>query len=178
MKAIRHKIYGQHLALADGRHALWLQAEGDPGAQPLYLRYALTIRGSETPVFPAFLLDDWGNEIKKLDLYTWLRENGEYYPRAEVFGLDEHGAQTQHFTRELELYFRYPCYLYTAADAPVSAGVRLAAVLLADETSGAPQPARPPADLPPPLRRAILQWWRLPAAQIATFCPPPEQQRA
>lgn len=169
MKAIRHKVYGQHLITRDGQHALWLQDESS--APPVYLRYALVIRGPEKPLFPAFLLDDWGNEMNRLDLYAWLRENGELFPRSEIFGLNEHGEETQHFARELELYFKYPCYLYPSRETPVVAGVRLTLVLLADETVAAPQPARPPADLPHPLRRAQLQWWRLPAAQIRTFDP-------
>ena len=71
----------------------------DETAGPIVLRYALVRQGTEEHILPAFLLDDWGAEIKGLALYRWIEEQGDYFPRAELFGFDAGGGETQVFLR-------------------------------------------------------------------------------
>ncbi|MFZ0546002.1 MAG: hypothetical protein WAM60_11220, partial [Candidatus Promineifilaceae bacterium] len=71
MKAFRQKING--LILGDKAGLVW-----DVSADPIYLRFAFVTLGKEDHVFPAFVLDDWGNEIKGVGLYEWIQENGLY----------------------------------------------------------------------------------------------------
>jgi len=149
-----------------GRAALWLEGlEAGDEDQSVYLAYALTTQlpSGDTPthILPSVLLDDWGAEVKKLELYRWIHEFGVQFPRAEVFGLDSQGAPVQYFLRDLDLLGRYPTYAFTEIDAPASAGVLLRAALLPDESVKRPEPAEPPDDVKPPLRRARLTWWRV-----------------
>ena len=129
------------------------------------LRYAFVTRGpgGGDHIFPAFILDDWGREIRSLKLYRWVRENGEQFPRAEIFGFEQDGRETQCFLRELELYARLPCYAYRAREQAVSTGSLLDTVLLPDSTSLEPQQIARPADVRRPLRAARVTWWRIPA---------------
>ena len=131
MRALRLKVNGTlwRYKAEDGAPATALLL--DETAPPLYLRFALVIMGSEDHVLPAFLLDDWGNEIKGATLYSWLRENGNAFPRAEVFGFAPDGREVQHFVREFELYVRWPCYAYANGDAPLSSGLLLTRILAA-----------------------------------------------
>ncbi|MCA9982085.1 MAG: hypothetical protein KDD89_14675, partial [Anaerolineales bacterium] len=83
------KTHGRVHELANG--FLWLEllpppAETEAEPEAVFLRYALTEMGTERPIFPAVVLDDWGRENKQLGLYHWIREEGDMFPRAEVFG--------------------------------------------------------------------------------------------
>ena len=69
----------------------------------IYLRYAVILRGTEEEFFPTSLLDDWGNEVKGLGIYSWIRDYGERFPRAELFGVNNAGMPDQCFVRELEI---------------------------------------------------------------------------
>ncbi|MEJ2747503.1 MAG: hypothetical protein P8183_06300, partial [Anaerolineae bacterium] len=131
MKAVKLRVQGQILP-ANGRFALLLHhLTPKPDApQLVYLRLAFTTLEVEQPIFPGFVLDDWGNEIKSLALYTWFEEFASRFPRAELFGFDAQGRETQLFLRELEQYSKWPCYAYPAADTAVSDGVRIEAILL------------------------------------------------
>ena len=136
-------------------HALLL----DETARAHFLRLALVIRGSERHVFPALALDDWGREKKGLALFQWLYEEGSRFPRAELFGFDAHGAQTQIFLRDLELSFRLPCYVFDERGAPIPEGHRLQAIFIPGEMHhGQPHKIDPPSHLPWALRRAALRW--------------------
>ncbi len=168
MKAVSQHVHGQ-LWQESGPHgrAVLLLQDSQPVAKTavsLYLRYALVILGPEDHVFPATLLDDWGHEVRGLEIYRFVREFGDQFPRAEVFGFDLDGSETQLFVRSLEMVGRWPCYAYPTSDTPLSEGVRLNAILL--PTAGLTQPQQLPEAPEPieaPLRRARLKWWQVPA---------------
>lgn len=164
MKAARQRIQGE-LLVENGRFALLLH-DPKPGRDApnlLYLGYALVVMGPEHHIFPSFVLDDWGNEIRGVKLYRWIRDNGNEFPRAEIFGFAADGSETQLFTRELELYVTLPCYAYDSAVASITEGRQLSAILLPDAAVSAPERlASGPVDMQRPLRSARVQWWRVP----------------
>ncbi len=162
MKIIRQRVPG--ILLRDGeRAALWLETGTED--QFVYLAYALATQlpSGDAPahILPSVLLDDWGAEVKKLELYRWIREFGPQFPRAEVFGLDPQGQPAQYFLRDLDLFGRYLTYAFADKDAPAATAVLLRAVLLPDDSVARPELAGPPDDVKPPLRRARLAWWRV-----------------
>lgn len=174
MRAIRQKIQGK-IYEGNGRVAIWLR-QGDEvvegvGVQEFYLRYALTVMGTEAHIFPALLLDDWGNEIKKLALYKWIRDHGELSPRAEVFGYTREGQETQYFLRELENYFKHPLYVFPAKATPLGEGKLVSAVMLTGDPEMQPIQIKRPADLAAPLRRSAVAWWRVPPVTLRNFNP-------
>jgi hypothetical protein len=165
MKAAKQHIHGK-LITENGRSALLLlTAEPETKtADSLYLRYAVVVRGPEDHVLPAILLDDWGKETRGLKIYEFLREQGDQFPRAEIFGFDMDGSETQLFVRSLELYSRLPAYAYTNVDAPLADGVLLDAILLPDaETDRVVQVEKTSEmGVKRPLRSAQVSWWRVP----------------
>ena len=163
MKAVKQGVQGE-LFEVNGRFALLLHhAQPEPKTQQLiYLRFAFITLGVEEHIFPAFLLDDWGNEIKSLELYNWVDEFAPQFPRAELFGFDEAGQETQLFLRELELYSKRPCYAYPAANTAIGDGLLIEAILLPDATVTEPVKIKRPSWVLPPLRRARVQWWQVP----------------
>jgi len=165
MKAVKLRVQGQILP-ANGRFALLLHnPTPEPDApQLVYLRLAFTTLEVEEPVFPGFVLDDWGNEVKSLNLYDWFEEFAPQFPRAELFGFDVAGQETQLFLRELEQYSKWPCYAYPAADTAVSQGRLIEAILLPDESVTEPLKIKRPSWVERPLRRARVQWWQVPPA--------------
>ncbi len=171
MKAAKLHIHGK-LITENGRSALLLLDEA-PAAKTrdsLYLRFALVIMGPEDHVMPAILLDDWGKEIRGVKIYEFLREFGDQFPRAEIFGFDMDGSETQLFVRSLELYSRLPCYAYTDGKAPLAEGVLVEAILLPDsETDRVVKLEKAKeSGVKRPLRSAQVSWWRVPTS-ITTF---------
>ncbi len=168
MRAIAQRISGK-LFSEHGRAALLLLDPAAPkeGTDLLYLRYAFVTRGPEEHIFPAFLLDDWGKEVRSLQLYEWVRDYGERFPRGEIFGFERDGRDTQVFLRELELYARFPLYAGLSRSQPVEEGVLLDVVLLpaADAAvgKGAVERIKRPSSLAYPLSSARVTWWRAPA---------------
>ncbi|MCL4868143.1 MAG: hypothetical protein KJ063_04175 [Anaerolineae bacterium] len=161
MRPISQKVNGV-LYEKEGETALLL----DDAAAPLFLRYAFVIQGPEDPIFPAFLLDDWGREIGKLALYQWVAENGNLFPRAEIFGYELDGRETQVFLRALELYARYPCYVYPDKDAPVERGRLLRHILIPEAIAATPAKTKRPDNPHLPLARARLSWWHINPAHL------------
>lgn len=169
MKAIRHHIYGR--LFQNKTTAALLLHDAQPStrsADSLFLRYAFVTVGREDHIFPAFILDDWGNEIKGMEVYNWVHQFGSQFPRGEIFGFDRSGAEVQLFVRELELYQKLPCYVFTATSQPVTEGVLLNALLLPAADATRPQQGKRPSTIKRPLRSARLQWWHVPAT-IASF---------
>ena len=164
MKAVKQRVSGR-IFEANGRYALLLQnIQPDPEAKQLiYLRFAFITMGAEEHIFPGFLLDDWGNEIKSLELYNWVDEFAPQFPRAELFGVDESGQETQLFLRELEQYSKWPCYAYAAAETPIDEGCLVETILLPDETITEPVKIKRPSWVERPLQRARVQWWLVPS---------------
>lgn len=162
MKAIRHHIHGR-LIIEEGQTALLLKDANpdEKGSDSLYLRYAFTLKGTEDRFLPAFALDDWGSEIKGLDLYRWVAEYGNQFPRAELFGFNLCGQEQQYFLRELELYSKLFCYAYPSGDTPISEGVLLDAVWLPDDTVRQPTNIKRPASLRQPLPSIRASWWHV-----------------
>lgn len=135
----------------------------------LHLRFAFIVQGTEKLIFPAVVLDDWGRERNTLSLYRWVYEEGQRFPRAEVFGFTHSGRKTQIFLRDLEIFFKYPCYVYPGRNTPVSDGLRLDVVFLpAEEKLAAPAERDVPPDLKWPLRHAAVTWQAATVAALAT----------
>ena len=170
MRAARQRTQGKLLE-ENGRFALLLtNPKPDRGADDLhYLGFALVTLGREDYIFPSFVLDDWGNEIRGVKLFRWIRENGNEFPRAEIFGYEKDGSETQLFARALELYVTLPCYVYDSRTAPVTEGSLLNAILLPDDVVTAPtRVKRPSSDvMKRPLRSARVQWWLVPPGTTA-----------
>jgi hypothetical protein len=173
MKPIQQKLSGK-LFVDGARSALWLalaedgiSAENYP-IQPteLFARYALVQYGSEAPLFPAFLLDDWGNELKGAKLYSWLVRQGHLYPRSEIFGYDLYGRETQRFVKEIEI--DDPCYCYINADrhASVAIGTLINTVVVANPASTTPVESQPPAIIGAPLRKVRATWYQIPPLNL------------
>ena len=179
MKPITQQIAGQ---LVDDEEPVTLLLE--ERGRALFLRLAVREQGTNAPVFPALALDDWGNERSGLALYSWLYQEGQAFPRAEIFGFDRHGNEIQRFLRDLELYFRYPCFVYESEAAPIEEGRRVETILLPRPGSDAAAVATAigsgrahpenvqPDDLPPavnwPLRHAAVNWqWVAPPEQLS-----------
>jgi hypothetical protein len=175
MKAIGQRIPGHILMDAAHTHAALLLSELPPassGAESPYLRYAYLLRETEASIFPAFILDDWGSEIRGLELYDWVAQFGDRFPRAEMFGFDLSGGERQYFLRELELHVRMRCYAYRAKEDPLSEGVLVRAILLPDSSVASPQRLRKrPLAIPQPLRSVNAKWWLVkpPLTDLALF---------
>lgn len=131
-------------------------------AVSLYLRYAFVLLGPEEYIFPAFILDDWGHEMRSLDIYEWVRENADHFPRAEIFGYEADGRETQCFVRGLELVVKLPCYVYQNEGDKVTEGLRVDEIWLPDVSVAEPMPTKPPPELKRPLRAARVSWQRVP----------------
>lgn len=157
MKAIKQKVHGSILE-GEAGGLLW-----DESADPLYLRYAFVTLGPEEHILPAFLLDDWGKEIKGLGLYEWVEENGLYFPRAEIFGFIPSGQETQVFLRALDLVLKYRVYAYPQADTPLAEGRFIENVYLPDETVTKLEPAKRPSSAPRLLAKSAVRWFKIPA---------------
>ena len=155
MKLLQQRINGVLQRVGEQGVLVW-----DETAGPLYLRFLLPEIEREGGIFPAFLLDDWGQEIKTLELYEWVRENGVNFPRAEIFGVAGNGQEVQVFLRELELFGKYPCYAYEEKGAAVTAGVLVAAIVVADGGAAEAQRIKRPATATGPLRYAKVSWWQ------------------
>ncbi|MCI0395380.1 MAG: hypothetical protein L0332_04615 [Chloroflexi bacterium] len=164
MYAYQQRVAGT-LWVEAGRAALWLEET----AGPVYLRFALLALDLERQIVPAVVLDDWGKEIRGQEMFGWLRENGPYFPRAEVFGFDLQGRPQQYFLKELELTARYSCYAAADPAAPLAAGAPLEAVLLPDDQVTGIARTRRPAGITLPLRHAQLTWWQVNPALKPTF---------
>lgn len=164
MKAIKQHIHGK--VIEHNNHTMvWLQnAKPDTTtADSLYLRFAFVTLGREEHIFPAFLLDDWGKEIRGTAVYQWVHQFGSQFPRAEIFGFDRNGNETQLFVRELELYFKLPCYLYHDLTTPLAEGKLVNAIAITQPEITEPT-AKRPSQLSRPLRSAAVQWWQLPVS--------------
>ncbi len=173
-KAVAQKVSGRLLredrAKQNGRAALLLtNPKPEPEAEDLlFLRFAFVLMGTEAPLFPSFLIDDWGGEVRGTAVYQWVKENGNQFPRAEIFGFDGQGNSVQRFVRELELYAKLPCLAYPSREVPLTEGTPIHAVLLPDETVTEPVKTKRPSGLKRPLSAARVSWWCVPPA-LATF---------
>ncbi|MCP4421129.1 MAG: hypothetical protein GY805_31340 [Chloroflexi bacterium] len=167
-KAISKHVWGRLMwengVQENGRLALLLinpkpKTESDAS---LWLRFAFVTVGVEQHLFPSFLIDDWGGEVRSRALYRWVQDNGNQFPRAEVFGFEQNGASVQYFVRELELYAKLPCYVYPSRQTPLADGLLLDAILLPEPTISQPEKTKRPSQLKRPLASARVTWWQVP----------------
>jgi hypothetical protein len=165
LQAVGQRISGKLLE-HDNKYGLVVyDLKPDQGAKNLLiLRYAFVTRsrGGGDHIFPASILDDWGRELRSLRLYRWMRENGERFPRAEIFGYEKDGRETQCFVRELELYATFPCYAFLNPEQPVSDGRLISAIFLPDASAKEVRKIAKPSDVRRPLRSARVTWWEVP----------------
>jgi hypothetical protein len=165
MKVVTQRVQGK-LLQEDGRAALLLlnvEPTAEQTADSLYLRFAFVLRGVETSIFPAELLDDWGNSVKGWALYEWVLEYVDQFPRAEIFGFERNGRETQCFLRDLEVVEAVRCYAYSNKEMPLADGVLVEAILL--PTAGVTSPEkieRPRIEGKRPLSAAKASWWQAP----------------
>ncbi len=174
MKTVTQRVGGQLLA-GDGRYALRLDNHKPEkgAANLLYLRFAFVTQEMDELIFPAFILDDWGSEIKSLALYEWFHEFAVQFPRAEVFGRNMAGQETQRFLRELEPYSKLPCYAYPTPDTPLADGRLVEFILIPDETIQESIACKRPSKWKRPLRSAKARWQRVPTgASTFEYAPP------
>lgn len=164
MKIIKEPFHGTLLVDGD---LCTLRQDSAGSENLLFLTYAFITHGPEHHILPSVLLDDWGKEIGGLELYRWIEENGQMFPRAEVFGIDPSGGKTQYFLRDLELTAKYPLYAFSGKDVATDSAVFVRAVLLPDDKIDEPQRVAPPGDIAWPLRRAAVEWWRVNPRQSA-----------
>lgn len=173
MRPIRHKVQGK-LFQNDSQAALWLWRDGDVipdgvTVETLYLRYALIVRGVEQPFFPAELLNDWGETLRGTKVYRWLRKHGELHPRAELFGYDANGNETQYFARDLEIFWKTPCFAISDPNTPITAQIPVEHLLVINPTVPTLEKIKRPAQIKLPLRRASVKWWQIPPVTLASF---------
>ena len=143
-----------------------------PPFETLYLYFAFVIRGTERPFLPTFAMDDWGNEVRKLSLYGWIYNDGDRFPRTELFGYEQdwsgNWGETQRFLREFELSARYPTYVTTSRDLPLEESLPVDLFGLIDEGCEREVRMKRPAEWPMPLKRTVAKGWQLkPAALTA-----------
>lgn len=162
MKVVRERVYGQ-IAEQDGFRALIIDGDSESDSPVVWLNYALVTMGKEEHIFPGVVLDDWGNEFKTLKLYNWIRENGDRFPRAEVFGSDLRGDEVQLFVRVLELQATYPVYVEYEGGEGLE---RVHAFILPDSTATEPIPIAVPDGIESPMREARVSWWRADPARL------------
>ncbi len=161
MQPLAQKVSGR-LYRKDEQTALLLAPPGAEQEGPaLFLRYALVVQGTERHIFPSLLLDDWGKEHDTIGLYRWIFEQGQRFPRAEIFGLDHLGRQTQVFLRDLEIFFKYPCYIAHSRQTQIAEQERLHLIFLQEpELKSEPQAIEVPEQISWPLRHGAIQWRR------------------
>ena len=175
VRSVNKRVVGKLLE-SNGRFALLLQHPNpDRAASGLvYLRFAFVTQGKERHIFPKFLLDDWGREVRLLKTFAWVQKNGAQFPRAEIFGQQTDGTHIQLFVRELELFAKFPCYFFPAQDTPVDEGRLLKTILIPNPTTTIPEQIYSAkelcwfgedgkgARLKRPLSRARVNWWYVP----------------
>ncbi len=166
MKPVTLHIHGRLMADPDKNDKqVLLLLDAAPQVETavsLYLRFPFITLGPEEHIFPSYVLDDWAKEIHGTAVYDWMVDNGDHFPRAEVFGFEQDGSETQCFVRGLEHYVKLPCYVYTSRQAAVNAGVLVSKILVVDTAVSQPERIQRPLLLERPLASARVQWWRVP----------------
>ena len=166
MKPITIHVHGRVIADPENHEQqvlLLLNASPEEKtADSLYLRFPFITLGPEEHIFPGYILDDWAQEIHGVEVYSWMVDKGDHFPRAEVFGYEQDGAETQCFVRGLEHYIKLPCYVYQTQQATVVEGVLVKKILLEDRTVTMATRMKRPSELKRPLASARVQWWQVP----------------
>ncbi len=164
MSEILSKLRARLVMIAD-KHAILLEAE----ASPIWVSFAFVERESEELILPESLLDDWGREIKSFAVYQWIKENGQQFPRAEIFGYRSNGDRVQRFLREIDLTAAYRCFAKRRSEESLASMSLVELVLIQDETNGPIGRISPPHNLPYPLPQINADWWKVSGNDIAVF---------
>ena len=152
---IKELVHGKLVGEED---SLMLRLDDQDIGDRVYLAYALVTQGPGHHVLPSVLLDDWGNEIEQMRLYEWIKDNGLLFPRAEIFGESPSGESVQCFLRDLELFGKYPVYVFAADDAPDSSGTLIRAITVVDHDPSSSKSTLPPEWVGGQLRNAQVEW--------------------
>ncbi|MEM9776817.1 MAG: hypothetical protein AAF902_19710 [Chloroflexota bacterium] len=127
------------------------------GSDRLYLRFGFVFMGTEKPMIPSFVVDDRGNENHRLRLMEWVYQQGDMYPRSEIFGYElnenKEWVETQIFIRELELSIRFFTWVVDDLKAP-PAGQIVHRFHVIDEKVSEPTKIRKPESWVLPLQRS------------------------
>lgn len=172
LKLPAKRVYGRLLTQPDSPNTIAvLNPENIEPEIEIFLRFAFILQGVEWPVMPAFVLDDWGRERRGLALFEWVFKNGDYFPRAEIFGYwlrpGKGWEETQVFVRDLELMSRWPVYAYVDKDALPEAGLRVRQIALEKSDLGEVRRIDRPADFEMPFTRAAVGWLAVPTGSTA-----------
>ena len=137
------------------------------GSDLLWFRFGFAFRGTEKPLIPSFVKDDTGNEEHRLRFLEWVYNDGDHYPRSEIFGyeLDHHKnwVPTQCFIRELELSLRFFTWVVDDLKAGPRDGLRVHRLGILQEGITEPQKIKRPDSWLLPLKRSQATCWALPA---------------
>ena len=170
MKPITLHVHGQLVTDPENEEEQVLLlldvAPEEKTAVSLYLRFPFITLGPEDHIFPSYVLDDWAKEIYGTAVYDWMVDHGDHFPRAEVFGFEQDGSETQCFVRGLEHYVKLPCYVYPDFQAKVNEGLLLRKILVEDTAVSQPERTKRPSLLERPLASARVQWWRVPPVKV------------
>ncbi len=169
MNPFSFHIHGQLIADQSDEGRLFLllldeKPEMDT-AVSLYLRFPFITIGPEEHIFPSYILDDWGHEIRGVEVYGWMVDNGDHFPRAELFGFEQDGSEAQCFVRGLEHYLKLPCYVYNDRQSPVDEGVLVRKIIIPDSDVAQLERIERPLHLERPLSSARVQWWKMGATE-------------
>ncbi|HRE28199.1 MAG TPA: hypothetical protein PK954_16280 [Anaerolineales bacterium] len=134
-----------------------LQALGAPviGA-PVELRPGYRLWEAPTYLLPQTVIDDIGQEFVAPDVYDWIEERGDLYPRSEAYGCLPDGKPAGYVIKALDL-----TQLRAFAGAPGGQGPYLS-LSLAIEAEAVPDDfAVTPVACPVPLLARALPTYRL-----------------
>lgn len=152
---VRQQLEGELLSLDEERGALIV----GPVEKLVFLSFTFRVLTAEEYILPESILDDWGHEITGLGLYEWVRQNGERFPRAEVFGYNLAGQARQFFVRELEFLGRYSCLGWSDENSPIRDALTIEAILVADQTADNLKQVPKPLLKSIPIKYADVGWW-------------------
>ena len=141
----------------------------DDNSIPIWVSFAFMERETEKLILPESILDDWGREIRSLAMYHWVSENGQQFPRAEIFGFRPSGKRVQRFLREIDLTAKYPCFARKNPLDSLESMTPVDAVLIRDETVDGPRRITPPQYIPYPFSQIKADWWKIPSSEIVTL---------
>ena len=165
-KVLKDEVNGKHINVVRIDEVLPKRDVLPPaGSDRLFLRFGFVFMGTEKPLIPSFLKDDHGNENHRLRLMEWVYQQGDMYPRSEVFGYEVNEArewvETQVFVRELELSIRFFTWVVEDLKAP-PAGLPVHRFAIFDRNVTEPTKIRKPEDWVLPLQRSRAACWAIP----------------
>ena len=136
------------------------------GSDKLWLRFGFAFRGTEKPLIPSFVKDDTGNEEHRLRFLEWVYNDGDHYPRSEIFGYEldhnKNWVPMQCFIRELELSLRFFTWVVDDLKVGPGDGLRVHRFGVVKDGITEPQRIKRPDSWLLPLKRSQATCWALP----------------